>query len=132
MKLCSRCHKNPAVIYITKMEGDRTTNEGLCLACAKELGIAPINDMIEKMGITDSDIENLNSEMSEFMENMGANPENLEAFHNQMIIMLKKAAHIPFRSAFCPHLCRIRILRISRTKTRKILKSRNLARKRVC
>ncbi|MCR4693205.1 MAG: AAA family ATPase [Firmicutes bacterium] len=78
MKLCSRCHKNPAIIYITKMEGNKTTNEGLCLACAKELGIAPINDMIEKMGITDSDIENLNSEMSDFMENIGANPENLE------------------------------------------------------
>ena len=80
MKLCSRCHKNPAVIYITKMEGNKTTNEGLCLACAKELGIAPINDMIEKMGITDSDIENLNNEMSDFMENLGANPEALEGF----------------------------------------------------
>ncbi|MCR4719590.1 MAG: ATP-dependent Clp protease ATP-binding subunit, partial [Firmicutes bacterium] len=83
MKLCSRCHKNPAVIYITKMEGNQTTNEGLCLACAKELGIGPINDMIEKMGITDSDIENLNSEMSDFMENIGANPENLDAFMHQ-------------------------------------------------
>ena len=80
MKLCSRCHKNPAVIYITKMEGDKTTNEGLCLACAKELGIAPINDMIEKMGITDADIESLNSEMSDFMENLGGNPENFENF----------------------------------------------------
>ena len=80
MKLCSRCHKNPAVIYITRMEGNKTTNEGLCLSCAKELGIAPINDMIEKMGISDADIENLNSEMSDFMENMGANPENFEGF----------------------------------------------------
>ncbi len=77
MNLCSRCHKNPAVVYITKMEGDKTTNEGLCLACAKELGIGPINEMIEKMGITDSDIENLNSEMSDFMENMNADPEAL-------------------------------------------------------
>ena len=77
MNLCSRCHKNPAVIYITKMEGNKTTNEGLCLACAKELGIGPINDMIEKMGITDSDIENLNNEMSDFMDNIGADPENL-------------------------------------------------------
>ena len=80
MNLCSRCHKNPAVIYITKMEGDKTTNEGLCLACAKELGIGPINDMIEKMGITDSDIENINNEMSDFIENMGVNPESFGEF----------------------------------------------------
>jgi len=84
MNLCSRCHKNPAVIYITKMEGDKTTNEGLCLACAKELGIGPINEMIEKMGITDSDIENLNSEMSDFMENIGTDPEAIQGFMSQM------------------------------------------------
>ena len=70
MNLCSRCHKNPAVVYITKMEGDKTINEGLCIACAKELGIAPINDMIEKMGITDEDLENMNSEMANFMNSM--------------------------------------------------------------
>ncbi len=74
MNLCSRCHKNPAVVYITKMEGDKTTNEGLCIACAKELGIGPINNMIEQMGITDDDIENINSEMANFMND----PEALE------------------------------------------------------
>ena len=81
MNLCSRCHKNPAVVYITKMEGDKTINEGLCIACAKELGIAPINDMIEKMGITDEDIENMNSEMANFMNSMEEDPE---AFENMM------------------------------------------------
>lgn len=39
--LCSRCKKNVAVVFISKMEGDKTTNEGLCLKCAKELGLAP-------------------------------------------------------------------------------------------
>ncbi len=78
MNLCSRCHKNPAVVYITKMEGDKTINEGLCIACAKELGIAPINDMIEKMGITDEDIENMNSEMANFMNTMEEDPEAFE------------------------------------------------------
>lgn len=72
MTLCSRCGKNPAIIFITKMEGDKTTNEGLCLACAKSMGIAPLNQMMESMGInSDEDIENLNNEMSEFMTNMG-------------------------------------------------------------
>ncbi len=77
MNLCSRCKKNPAVLYITKMEGDKTTNEGLCLACAKELGIGPINSMIEQMGITDEDIANMNEEMSDMMESIENNPEAL-------------------------------------------------------
>lgn len=70
MNLCSRCKANPAVIYITKMEGDKTTNEGLCLKCAKELGIAPLNQMMDQLGINDADIDTLNSEMSDFMSNM--------------------------------------------------------------
>ncbi len=81
MTLCSRCGKNPAVIFITKMEGDKTTNEGLCLACAKNMGIAPLNQMMENMGInSDEDIENLNNEMSEFMSNMGeiSSPEEIQ------------------------------------------------------
>ena len=61
--LCSRCGKNVAVIFITKLEGNTSKNEGLCLKCAKELGIKPIDDMIQKMGITDEDLENLTSEM---------------------------------------------------------------------
>ena len=80
MNLCSRCHKNPAVVYITKMEGDKTTNEGLCIACAKELGIAPINNMIEQMGITDEDIENMNSEMAGIMSSMENDPEAFQNF----------------------------------------------------
>lgn len=84
MNLCSRCHKNPAVVYITKMEGDKTINEGLCIACAKELGIAPINNMIEQMGITDEDIENMNSEMTNFMNNMESDPEALEGMMSGM------------------------------------------------
>lgn len=71
MDLCSRCKKNPAVLYITKMEGDKTTNEGLCLSCAKELGIAPLNKMIDQMGVSDDDLDSLNTQMSEFIENMG-------------------------------------------------------------
>ena len=61
--MCSRCHKHVAVVFITKLEGGQSKNEGLCLKCAKELGIKPIDDMIQKMGITDEDLENLTSEM---------------------------------------------------------------------
>ena len=61
--LCSRCHKNVAVIFIQKLEGGTTKSEGLCLKCAKELGIKPVEDMMQKMGITDEDLEGLSSEM---------------------------------------------------------------------
>ena len=61
--LCSRCKKNYAVIFITKIENGETKNEGLCLKCAKELGIKPVDDMMKKLGITDEDLENLTGEM---------------------------------------------------------------------
>ena len=48
--LCSRCGKNVAVIFITKVEGGTTKTEGLCLKCAKELGIKPVNDMLQPAG----------------------------------------------------------------------------------
>ena len=66
--LCSRCNKNQAVIFITKLEGDKQTNEGLCLACAKAMGIAPINKLVEQMGINDEDIGALNDELNAMME----------------------------------------------------------------
>ncbi len=61
--LCSRCHKNVAVIFIQKIEGGSTKSEGLCLKCAKEMGIKPVEDMMQKMGITDEDLEGLTHEM---------------------------------------------------------------------
>ena len=61
--LCSRCHKNVAVIFIQKIEGSETKSEGLCLKCAKELGIKPVEDMMQKMGISDEDLDGLTNEM---------------------------------------------------------------------
>ena len=61
--LCSRCHKNVAVIFIQKMEGGTTKSEGLCLKCAKEMGIKPVEDMMQKMGISEEDLEGLTNEM---------------------------------------------------------------------
>ena len=43
--LCSRCKKRPAVVFITRMEGDKPVNDGICLTCAKELGIKPVDDL---------------------------------------------------------------------------------------
>lgn len=61
MTLCAKCKKNPAVFFITKMENGKTTSEGLCLSCAKELGIAPINQMIDNFGVSDEELENINN-----------------------------------------------------------------------
>ena len=61
--LCSRCRKNVAVIFVTKIENGETRNEGLCLKCAKEMGLKPVDDMMQKMGISDEDLETLTNEM---------------------------------------------------------------------
>ncbi|MFR1052083.1 MAG: AAA family ATPase [Lachnospirales bacterium] len=61
--LCSRCHKNVAVVFIQRIENGETKTEGLCLNCARELGIKPVDDMIQKMGLSDDDVANLTNEM---------------------------------------------------------------------
>ena len=73
-KLCSRCHKNVAVVFITRLDKGDPVNEGLCLKCAKELGIQPVQEMMDRMGITEEDMENLTNEM---MSAFGG-PEGLE------------------------------------------------------
>ena len=73
--LCSRCNKNVAVIFITKIENGVSTNEGLCLKCAKELGIKQVDDMVRQMGISDEDLESISGEM---MSLMGADMNNDE------------------------------------------------------
>lgn len=62
-KMCSRCGKNVAIVFITRLEGSEQKNEGLCLKCARELHIKPVDDMLEKMGISDDDLDNLSGEM---------------------------------------------------------------------
>ena len=68
--LCSKCKKNVAVIFLTRMENGKTYNEGLCLKCAKGLGLRQVDDIMKRMGITDEDLENMSNEM---MSLYGAN-----------------------------------------------------------
>ncbi len=68
--LCSRCKKRPAVIFIAKQEGENTTNEGLCLTCAKELGIKPVNDLLDKFGISDEELNAMSDQMMSLMGDM--------------------------------------------------------------
>lgn len=69
--LCSRCHKNPAVFFISKVEGDKTTNEGLCIKCAMELNIGPVKQIMDQMGITPDEIDEVSEQMNQMMEQMG-------------------------------------------------------------
>ncbi len=71
MTLCSRCHKRMAVVFMTKIENGETKQDGLCLKCARELGIKPVDDMINKMGLSDEDIEKMTSEIENFLEEGG-------------------------------------------------------------
>ena len=74
-QLCSRCKKNVAVVFITRMENGKNINEGLCLKCAKNLGLPQVNEMMQRMGITDEDLDNISNEM---MSAFGG-AENLES-----------------------------------------------------
>ena len=73
--ICSRCKKRPAVVFITRMEDGATANDGLCLFCARELNIKPVNDLMEKMGLTDEDLEQMSGQLDDMMQSMTAGEE---------------------------------------------------------
>ena len=66
MMMCTRCHKRPAVVFLSQsMNGSNT--QGLCVICAKEIGIKPVNDLMEKMGISDEELEEASEQMAQLM-----------------------------------------------------------------
>ena len=69
--LCSRCKKRMAVVFITRMEGDKSVNEGLCLKCAKELNIKPVTDLMDKMGITDEQLDAMDDQVNGLLDSFG-------------------------------------------------------------
>ncbi len=73
--LCARCGKNMAVIFITRIENNETKNEGLCLKCARELHIKPVDDVIERMGLTDEDLDSLTGDMMDLFRNAEELPD---------------------------------------------------------
>ena len=73
--MCSRCKKRVAVVFMTRMENGQTVNEGLCLQCARELGIGPVNELMDKMGITEEEMDNMNEQLMSMMDSEGADFE---------------------------------------------------------
>ncbi len=74
---CARCGKRPAVVFITRMDGNKTYNEGLCLVCAKDLGIKPVDDLFKQMGMSDEEIENMSNEVEGMLEVIDDSGEGL-------------------------------------------------------
>ena len=73
MQLCARCRKRPAMVFITRLENEKTVNEGICLLCAKELGIKPVNDMLKSMGISDEEISGMSDSIEGMLEGVSEN-----------------------------------------------------------
>jgi protein-arginine kinase activator protein McsA len=71
MQLCSKCKKRLAVVFISKMTGEKIENEGFCIRCARELGIAQVDAIMKQYGISDEDLDK--------MEPVFDNPDDLPA-----------------------------------------------------
>ncbi len=93
MKLCSKCKKRPAVVFLSDMTNPNAEPNGLCLVCAKELGIKPVDDMLKRMNISDEDIEQMSEQ---FMDLMALDEESDDAALNDETFDLGTAPAMPF------------------------------------
>ena len=79
MMMCTRCKKRPATVFITTMQGENKKNEGLCLVCAKELNVPQISEYMQKLGISDDDLEQFADQMaSAFSNDMADDGDSFE------------------------------------------------------
>ena len=84
MKMCAKCGTRPAVLFVTKLEGDKKTEEGYCLSCARTMGVAPIDNMLSQLGLGEEEIERMDEQMDEFIESMGG-AEGLQEFEKNIM-----------------------------------------------
>ena len=78
MQMCSKCRRRVAVVYITKLENNNQIQEGLCLQCAKSLGIKPVEDLLDKMGISEEALDSVSEDMTAMMDIAASESENAE------------------------------------------------------
>lgn len=93
MKLCSKCKKRPAVVFLSDMTNPSAEPNGLCLVCAKEMGLKPVDDMLKRMNISDEDIEQMSEQ---FMDLMTLDEESDDAMLNDETFDLGTAPAMPF------------------------------------
>ena len=97
--LCSKCKKNVAVIFITKLEAGKSQSEGYCLKCAKELGLKPVEEIMNRMGISEEELESLSSEMMDAfggMEGLAMQMQDSEDDLEDSEDMESRTATFPF------------------------------------
>ncbi len=82
-KLCTKCKKNMAVVFITKVENGVTMNEGYCLKCARGLGIPQIDAAVKQMGFSEEDLDNLTDEMSNMFGQIGGSDDEDDDMDSQ-------------------------------------------------
>ena len=98
--LCIRCKKNPAMVFINKVDPitHKSTNEGYCLHCAKDLGLAPVDDILKNMGITVEQYDEISDGMNQLMNSMSEyNPEedeDSEDMDNSPLAMMSDFQHM--------------------------------------
>ena len=80
MRLCSKCKKRPAVVFLSNPATPNAEPEGLCLVCAKSLGIKPVDDMLKSMNMTDDDIEMMSNQFMEMMSPDGEDISDEDSF----------------------------------------------------
>lgn len=78
IRKCARCKTRVAVIYVTKSVNGKTVSEGYCLKCAKELGIKPVDDIINRMGISEDEFDAMSDEITDLMPQLDENDEGDE------------------------------------------------------
>lgn len=76
--LCSKCKERMAVLFVAHMDEGEMKNSGLCLQCARELEIPQVQDIIERMGLTDEELDSMTDQMSEFIDNENIDLENFD------------------------------------------------------
>lgn len=77
MRMCSRCKKNMAVIFVTKMENGKEISEGLCFNCAKQMGIKPFDKILEQFNINEEDFADMNEQLNEMMGSVDMFGDNM-------------------------------------------------------
>ena len=83
--LCSVCHKNVAVIFAKKIEGDKSQTEGLCYECAKKKGINPLEFLVQQSGLTDEQLQDMSNQFDSILGDITGDmsPEEIENLENQ-------------------------------------------------
>jgi ATP-dependent Clp protease ATP-binding subunit ClpC len=90
MKKCSVCKKNIAVIFATQMNGEKSEVKGICMQCARKMGMPIMDQLMKQTGMSEEDLENLNSEMDQMFQGMDTDGESESENDNSALVNMLK------------------------------------------